>query len=113
MKSVGIAQVNHRVAYRLDCADKILIAAKDGKGRVHLEEIILTEENPIRRVKQIVSLGINTLVCGAMSNFVFRMFQYHGIEIIGGVVGDTKEVLKQYLNGSLRGEMALYCPKKR
>ena len=113
MKTVGIAQVNNRVAYRLDFADTILVAVKNKEGKLCLEEIILAESNPIRRVRQIVNLGIDTLVCGAMSSFVFRMFQYHGIEIVGGVTGDPQKVLEQYLNGALRGEKEIYSPEKK
>ena len=110
MKSAGIAQLNNRVAFRFDRADKIMVLQKDKKGKIFFYEILLTESNPIRRVQQIVSLGINTFICGAMSRFVCHMFQHHGIEVIGGVAGDTPDIIEQFLQGTLQKEMDIYSP---
>lgn len=108
MKPVGIVRVENRVAYRLDCADTIVVARKDRKGNVQLQEAVLSERNSIRRVQQIAELGIQTLICGAVSGFVSRMFQHHGIQVIGGVIGDAGDVLDQYLSGNLRAGAILH-----
>ncbi len=102
MDVVGIAQVDDRVAYRLDCAEKIVVAKKGPGGRLDLDEVVLSERDTIRRVQQISELGIRTLICGAVSGFTFRMFQHRGIRVIGGVIGDSREVLKAYMRGNLR-----------
>jgi predicted Fe-Mo cluster-binding NifX family protein len=113
MKPVGIVRMENRVAYRLDRADTIVVARKDRKGNVQLEEAALSERDPIRRVQQIADLGIETLICGAVSGFVFRMFQHHGIQVIGGVIGDAQDVLHHYVNGNLRAGAILHTPALR
>jgi predicted Fe-Mo cluster-binding NifX family protein len=110
MKPVGIVRMENRVAYRLDCADTIVVARKDRKGNVQMEEAVLSERDAIRRVQQIADLGIETLICGAVSGFVFRMFQHHGIQVIGGVIGDAQDVLHQYVNGNLRAGAVPHTP---
>ena len=110
MKPVGIVRMENRVAYRLDCADTIVVARKDLKGNVQLQEAVLSERDAIRRVQQIADLGIETLICGAVSGFVFRMFQHHGIQVIGGVIGDAQDVLHHYVNGNLRAGAVLHTP---
>ncbi len=110
MKVVGVVRMENRVAYRLDCADTIVVARKDRKGMVRLEEAALSERDAIRRVQQIADLGIETLICGAVSGFVFRMFQHHGIHVIGGVIGDAQDVLDHYLSGNLRAGAILHRP---
>jgi predicted Fe-Mo cluster-binding NifX family protein len=110
MKPVGVVQMDNRVAYRLDCADTIVVAKKDRKGTVQLEETALSERDAIRRVQQIADLGIETLICGAVSGFVFRMFQHHGIQVIGGVIGNAQDVLNHYLDGNLRAGAILHTP---
>ena len=102
MKPVGIVRMENRVAYRLECADTVMVARKDRKGNVRLQEAVLSEKDAIRRVRQIADLGIETLICGAVSAFVFRMFQHHGIQVIGGVIGDAQDVLDHYVRGNLR-----------
>jgi len=110
MKPVGIVRMENRVAYRLDCADTIVVARKDRKGNVQIEEAALSERDAIRRVQQIADLGIETLICGAVSGFVFRMFQHHGIQVIGGVIGEAQDVLHHYVNGNLRAGAILHTP---
>jgi predicted Fe-Mo cluster-binding NifX family protein len=110
MKPVGIVRVENRVAYRLDCADTIVVATRDRQGNVRLQEAVLSERNAIRRVQQIAELGIQTLICGAVSGFVFRMLQHHGIHVIGGVIGDARDVLDQYISGNLRAGAILHTP---
>jgi hypothetical protein len=36
------------------------------------------------------------------------MFRHHGIDVIGGVIGDAQDVLDHYLRGSLRAGAILY-----
>jgi predicted Fe-Mo cluster-binding NifX family protein len=108
MKPVGIVRMESRVAYRLDCADTIVVARRDRKGNVRLEEAVLSERDAIRRVQQIADLGIETLICGAVSGFVFRMLQHQGIHVIGGVIGDAQDVLNHYLSGNLRAGAILH-----
>lgn len=110
MRPVGIVRRENRVAYRLDCADTIVVARKDRKGKVQLQEAVLSERDVIRRVRQIADLGIETLICGAVSGFVFRMLQHHGIQVIGGVIGNAQDVLNQYLSGNLRAGAILQGP---
>jgi predicted Fe-Mo cluster-binding NifX family protein len=110
MKTVGIARRERRVAYRLDCADTLVVAKKDRAGKVALDETVLSEHDVIRRVQQIADLGIQTLICGAVSGFACRMFRHHGIEVIGGVIGDAQDVLDQYVRGNLRAGAIPYGP---
>ena len=110
MKPVGIVRRENRVAYRLDCADTIVVARKDRKGNVQLQEAVLSEGDAIRRVQQITEFGIQTLICGAISGFVYRMFQHHGIQVIGGIIGDAQDVLNHYLRGNLRAGAILHPP---
>jgi len=114
MNSVGIAQVDRRVAYRLDCAEKIPVATRDNKGEIQLREARLPETDSIRCIQQISRLGIRTLICGAVSGFACRMLQHHGIQVIGWVVGDAQEVLEHYLKGDLHeGEILCASAGKR
>ena len=64
MKPLGIAQLDERVAYRLDCADKIMVVTKDKKGAVNLQEVFLADRDPLRRAQLIIHLEIQTLICG-------------------------------------------------
>ena len=52
--------------------------------------------HPIRRVQEVSDLGIETLICGALSGFVGRMFEHRGIRVFDWVVGDAREILLQY-----------------
>ncbi len=113
MKSLGIAQVNNRVAYRLDCAEKIMIVNKDHKGRIQLHTVNLSETNTIRRVQQIIHLGIDTLICGSAGKFACHMLQYHGIQVIGRVIGTAHDALNLYLKGELHEGTVIPPPAQK
>ncbi len=102
MKALGIAQVEDRVAYRLDCAEKITIVTKNRKGKIQLQTVNIYEKNTIRRVQQIIQLRIDTLICGSAGKFACRMLQHHGIQVIGRVIGTAHDALNLYLKGELK-----------
>lgn len=113
MRTVGIAEIRGRVAYRLDMAESLTLVREGPEGALNIEETVLSEQDPIRRVQQIAGLGVQTLVCGAVSGFVHRMFQHRGIQVIGWVIGDTHEVLQSYRRGTLSDGAVLHAPRKK
>lgn len=113
MRPVGIAQAGGRVAYRLDCADMILVATEDTNGKLLTREVPMCEMEGIRRIRLITEINIQTLICGAVSGFTCRMFQHHGIQVIGWVIGDTRLVLEQYRKGKLQEGTIFYPTSQR
>lgn len=47
------------------------------------------------------SLGVDTLICGGIGSHGVEAVTSSGLNLIPGAVGDVKEVIKAYLDGSL------------
>ena len=53
------------------------------------------------RVARLRSLGVDTLICGAISEAVAMMIQHSGIELVSGIRGHVSEVVGAYIDGEL------------
>jgi predicted Fe-Mo cluster-binding NifX family protein len=53
------------------------------------------------RIRRLETLGVRTLICGAISEPLRRELCSRGIEVIGFVAGDVEEVVCAFLSGSL------------
>ena len=56
---------------------------------------------PSYRGARLFDLGINVLICGAVSHFFATMVEVYDIRIISFVRGDANDVLSAYLTGTL------------
>jgi predicted Fe-Mo cluster-binding NifX family protein len=64
----------------------------------------LDSPSPFLRAKRLFELGIEVLICGAISDFLARMIEAYGIHMVAFVSGNVHEVLEAYLQDKLRGE---------
>ena len=62
----------------------------------------LLSENTASKAKVISDLGIDLLICGAISSFLSNMIAAYGILIIPFVTGKVNEVLNAYAKGKLQ-----------
>jgi predicted Fe-Mo cluster-binding NifX family protein len=53
------------------------------------------------KVNRLLDLGVDTLVCGAISEPVQRELTTRGVRVLGFVAGEIDEVLRAFLAGSL------------
>ncbi len=61
----------------------------------------LAAPTPALRVARLVGLGIDTLVCGAISEPLRQALEARGIRILGFVAGEVDEVVAAFVAGSL------------
>ena len=49
------------------------------------------------------SLGVTTLICGGIGTHGVNALESFGLKLIPGAIGDVKDVIKAYKNGTLVG----------
>ncbi len=92
-----------QVSTVLDFADCLLIAECEA-GRVRSRSVInLAETAMVARVARLRELGIQVLLCGAVSRPLEQMIRAAGIEVIPFLKGRADDVLDAYLSGRLVG----------
>ena len=63
--------------------------------------MLLGDEEPTRRIQRLKDVGVDILICGAVSQPVAAAVQVAGIHLIPFIAGPVVDVLKAYLEGML------------
>jgi predicted Fe-Mo cluster-binding NifX family protein len=56
---------------------------------------------PTLKVDRLLDLGVETLICGAISLPLHRELTHRGVEVIPFVAGEMDEVIESFLRGAL------------
>ena len=98
---LGIAIWNGRVSPVLDASTRLLILNEGPDPGAPPTEVDLGHSGPLQRARAIAGLGIDTLICGAVSNGLAHLLQGAGITLIPWVAGGVPEVLEAHRRGEL------------
>ncbi len=91
-----------RVSPRCLYSDKTMLA-KIIENRVVSRKIAETSGmSEEARLSQLVNLGIDVFVCGAVEEDFIEKAESYGIKVICNVAGDVEEILSALANGSLK-----------
>ena len=92
---------NDRIAPVFDVARSIRLF-EVLKGRmIDQKQDILTGELPVQKALRLVELGVETLICGAISRPVRSMIAGYGIIVIPFVAGSPEDVIQAWMRGAL------------
>jgi len=98
-----------RVAPVFDTARQIhLVEVEFGRVVNEIDET-LHEDFPVQKTLRLLELGVQVLVCGAISRDYHVIIASYGIQIFPFVAGDLDEVIRAWLEGNL-GNYAFTMP---
>lgn len=101
MEKVGITHHLGYVSPVFDVARNLLsVASRDRHGQDR-EEAILETSDPFLRAQKIKDLGVDVVVCGAISRVYEMALSGKGIKVISSVCGPLEDVLSAFLDGTL------------
>ncbi|MEI6208483.1 MAG: NifB/NifX family molybdenum-iron cluster-binding protein [Desulfuromonadales bacterium] len=101
----AFAYWNKRIAPVFDTAHKIKVVETESE-RIICEKLETMESDlPVEKALCLSELGVNTLVCGAISHSLSEMVTAYGIRVIPFVAGELQEVIKAWLMGTLEPEV--------
>lgn len=98
---LAVAIHEGRVSPVLDVAERLLVITVAGGGEVARGEEALPAADLAARAKRIRELGIDTLICGAVSRPLEMLLVASGIRLLARVCGPVDEVQRAYLEGRL------------
>jgi predicted Fe-Mo cluster-binding NifX family protein len=90
-----------KVSPVFDTASRLLILQIEDKKETSRIETYFEESDLTRRCLRIQAMGVDILICGAISGHFYRMLVSDDMEVIPWISGTTEDVLDAYLNGSL------------
>jgi len=98
---IAIPVWDNRISPVFDTASRLLIVEVEDQKEVSRFETTLDDQELSRRCLRIQGLGIDMLICGAISRPYSRRLIASGINIISEISGHAEEVLEAYLQGTL------------
>jgi len=85
----------------LDTASRLLILETMDQKKFSRKEAALEEKEISRRCFRIRKLGVDLLICGAVSRSFSDLLQASGVNIIPGISGAVEDILDAYFKGNL------------
>jgi predicted Fe-Mo cluster-binding NifX family protein len=112
---IAVPVWGEKVSPLLDAASRLLIVEADQKGEIARFQVSLDESEPSRKAGRIREMGVDVLICGAVSDSVSRAVVAKGIRIISEISGCAGEVVDSFLKGSPFDSRLLMpgCKRKR
>lgn len=100
---VALSIWNGRISPVFDTAGRIILVELSNGREIKREEHNTRELLPPVKVMRIKSLGVDVLICGAISNPLSALFDSAGIDLVPWVSGDMEAVLDAYKRDKLLG----------
>jgi predicted Fe-Mo cluster-binding NifX family protein len=96
---LAISHWQGRISPVFDVTQALLLIQFDG-GRINQRQSVrLNSTNPYLRAKQMSSMGIDTLVCGAISQGQENALSNEGIQVAAFTCGRVEEILEALAAG--------------
>ncbi len=100
---IAIPVYKNSVSNTFDFARKLLVVTVEEGSETQRSEVEIAGREPAQRAARVKGLGVDVIICGAVSHFLAGMIEKTGIELIPYVTGNVEEVLQAYLSGELMG----------
>lgn len=101
---IAFAVWNERIAPVFDTARQIRVVEAESDRILCETQEALLQDLPIQRALRLMELGIDTLICGAISRSLHVAIDGYGIKVIPFVAGDWREIIRAWLRGSLEDD---------
>lgn len=98
---IAISCREGRISPVFDVSDTICLVEVDSNREQRRWNVTLLSHNLILRVKEISSMGVKVLICGAVSRVLQVALAGAGINVIGFICGNLESVLEAFLQGQL------------
>jgi predicted Fe-Mo cluster-binding NifX family protein len=98
---VAIPILEGRISPLLDVSRHFLLVDVEDGEELGRQEIDIEKAEPVERAKQISKVGVDVLICGAISHPLEELLVSAGAWVIPNTCGVVEEVLKAFLLGQL------------
>jgi predicted Fe-Mo cluster-binding NifX family protein len=107
---IAIPVWNDCVSSAFDFAHRLLLVDIQNGSETNRTEISLNTESIPQKAGRLKSLGVEVLICGAISRSLASLVVASGIELLPYVLGPVDEILKAYMTGRLgQPKFAMPC----
>ena len=90
-----------RISPVFDVCREALVLEIEGGKVVSTSRETFDNPSPLLKVDRLAAIGIETLVCGAITRPLHRELTTRGVKVLGFVAGEIDEVVRALVSGSL------------
>ncbi|MBN1124715.1 MAG: NifB/NifX family molybdenum-iron cluster-binding protein [Sedimentisphaerales bacterium] len=98
---IAIPVYGNTVSNVFDFAHRIMLVDVENGREINRCEVDVGNRSLPQRAGQLKTMGVNVLICGAISQLLSAMVTASGIEVLPYVTGNIENVLDAYLAGQL------------
>ena len=120
---LGIATAQNRISPVFDCAEHFSIFYIENGIVKQREDCRIPATTYMEKLATLNQLGVECIICGAISRELLDIVILHGIEILPWISGDVEEILHAFCNdgiadtkysmpGCLKGQRRCHCHKR-
>jgi len=95
---------NNRIAPVFDVAREIRLVEIESGRIVRERDEKLPADSGHEKGRRLIALGVDTLVCGAISRFMLSQIAAYDIRVVSFIAGDLGEVVRAWLSGDFSME---------
>ena len=108
---IAIPIFGNRVSPRFDFSPEMWIIEFEKRDVLREEKLSTVNLNPLQRLDQITSNGVDKVICGGIDPFSRTQLGSRGIDVVHDVIGDVGIVIDLFMRGKLRP--GLCCDRGR
>ena len=98
---IAIAHWQGRISPVFDAAGNLMLVDVEDGREVQREERKLEGPHPLARAAEVAAMGVDILICGAISAPVEARLASSGVRVAGFICGAVQQVLEAFLRGGL------------
>lgn len=98
-----------RISPVFDVSGRLLLIDLDDGVERQRSDVCVEEDDPAARVRKLAELGVDVLICGAISQPLETMLVDRGIRVIAQTCGGVEEVLGAFQSDRL-GDLSFAMP---
>ena len=101
LMKVAIAHWGERISPVFDVTDSLYVVEIEGNREILRESRALISRHPFQRAREVSGLGVDVLVCGALSHVLETALMRAGIQVAGFICGDVEGVVDSFMDKRL------------
>lgn len=98
---IGIPNCQGRVSPLFDVAARLTVVRMRGHAELDRREVTLAEAQPAGIARILTELGVDVLICGAISQLLQAALVHAGIRVVPQICGGVEAVVHAYRTGTL------------
>ena len=112
---IAIPICDGRISPVFDVARRLLVVDIEDQGEISRMEHTLDEAEITLLARRVADLGVDVLICGAISQSLEKMLLAAGVDVVGRTCGQAERVLRAFIDGKMTEQSFLMpgCSHRR